>query len=110
MKRNVSIIDFITDPQLLGLSISQPQETLLRFAVIQIPSRTSGSSAQVVRLIPDTASLRQRSSAVLEAARIPEDVSIQIIWSREPAGRHIERIAIGASIRSVTEGNRKAGG
>ncbi len=30
MKRNVSIIDFVTDPQLLGLSISQPQETLLR--------------------------------------------------------------------------------
>ena len=30
MKRNVSIVDFVTDPQLLGLSISQPQETLLR--------------------------------------------------------------------------------
>jgi hypothetical protein len=30
VKRNVSIVDFVTDPQLLGLSISQPQETLLR--------------------------------------------------------------------------------
>jgi hypothetical protein len=29
MKRNISIIDFVTDPQLLGLSISKPQETLL---------------------------------------------------------------------------------
>ena len=28
-KRNISIIDFVTDPQLLGLSISKPQETLL---------------------------------------------------------------------------------
>ena len=27
MKRNISIVDFVTDPQLLGLSISQPQET-----------------------------------------------------------------------------------
>ena len=79
MKRNVSSLILSLIRSFLGLSISQPQETLLRFAVIQIPSRTSGSSAQVVRLIPDTASLRQRSSAVLEAARIPEDVSIQII-------------------------------
>lgn len=30
MKRNISIVDFVTDPQLLGLSISKPQETLLR--------------------------------------------------------------------------------
>ena len=27
---NISIIDFVTDPQLLGLSISEPQEVLLR--------------------------------------------------------------------------------
>ena len=27
MKRNVSIVDFVTNPHLLGLSISQPQET-----------------------------------------------------------------------------------
>ena len=30
MTRNIRIIDFVTDPQLLGLSISKPQETLLR--------------------------------------------------------------------------------
>jgi hypothetical protein len=30
MNRNISIIDFVTDPQLLGLGISKPQETLLR--------------------------------------------------------------------------------
>jgi hypothetical protein len=30
VKRNVSIVDFVTDPQLLGLSILKPQETLLR--------------------------------------------------------------------------------
>ena len=30
MKRNVSIVDFVTDPQLLGLGISKPQESLLR--------------------------------------------------------------------------------
>jgi integrase len=29
-KENILIVDFVTDPQLLGLSISQPQETLLR--------------------------------------------------------------------------------
>jgi hypothetical protein len=26
--RNISIIDFVTDPQLLGLSVSKPQKTL----------------------------------------------------------------------------------
>ena len=36
MKRNISIVDFVTDPQLLGLSISTPQETLLR-AVYGLP-------------------------------------------------------------------------
>ena len=35
-KRNISIIDFVTDPQLLGLSISKPQETLLR-AIYGLP-------------------------------------------------------------------------
>jgi hypothetical protein len=36
VKRNVSIVDFVTDPQLLGLSISQPQEALLR-AIYGLP-------------------------------------------------------------------------
>ena len=36
MKRSISIIDFVTDPQLLGLSISMPQETLLR-AIYGLP-------------------------------------------------------------------------
>jgi hypothetical protein len=37
MKRdNISIIDFVTDPQLLGLSISKPQEVLLR-AIYGLP-------------------------------------------------------------------------
>ena len=30
INKNISIIDFVTDPQLLGLSISDPQEVLLR--------------------------------------------------------------------------------
>jgi hypothetical protein len=30
VNQNISIVDFVTDPQLLGLSISKPQETLLR--------------------------------------------------------------------------------
>ena len=34
--RNISIIDFVTDPQLLGLSVSKPQETLLR-AIYGLP-------------------------------------------------------------------------
>src|SRR5262245_41399955 len=29
-RKDISIIDYVTDPQLLGLSISEPQETLLR--------------------------------------------------------------------------------
>jgi hypothetical protein len=29
-RREITIVDFVTDPQLLNLSISEPQETLLR--------------------------------------------------------------------------------
>ena len=30
MRREISIVDFVTDPEILGLSLSQPQEVLLR--------------------------------------------------------------------------------
>jgi hypothetical protein len=36
MKKDITIIDFVTDPKLLGLSISQPQETLLK-AIYGLP-------------------------------------------------------------------------
>ena len=63
MKRNVSIVDFVTDPQLLGLSISQPQETgcirgKLRFT-------TEGNSYLSDRERPDF-SLRLRIDASLQ--------------------------------------------
>jgi hypothetical protein len=86
VKRNISIVDFVTDPQLLGLSISTPQETLLRAiyglpltkSMLKIWQRCTGR--EIYRISPNevkglkkrVASSRSRSSS----ARVSRDGTI----------------------------------